>query len=52
MSKNAPETSYNSEYPAPLRSAQIAPFGRNFGYSREGMDQGDVLQKAKDIDNR
>jgi predicted nucleotidyltransferase len=23
MSKNAPETSYNSEYPAPLRSAQI-----------------------------
>ncbi|MBN2435622.1 MAG: hypothetical protein JXK07_10195 [Spirochaetes bacterium] len=26
--------SYNSEYPATLRSAQIAPFGRNFGYSR------------------
>lgn len=26
--------SYNSEYPAALRSAQIASFGRNFGYSR------------------
>jgi hypothetical protein len=28
------KTAYNSEYPATLRSAQIAPFGRNFGYSR------------------
>ncbi len=27
-------TTLNSEYPATLRSAQIAPCGRNFGYSR------------------
>ena len=29
-----------SEYPATLRFAQIAPYGRNFGYSRNVMRKG------------
>ena len=38
-------TTSNSEYPGKLRSAQIAPFGRNFGYSRN------VVRKAERQDN-
>lgn len=31
--QNKSGTTHNSQYPAALRSAQIDPFGRNFGYS-------------------